>query len=62
MDNTITFSEGEVWKTKRRFMTSFFNFNYINKEFGTIVNIVNRKLAEASNGKDSFEVYILELI
>lgn len=43
-------------------MTSFFNFNYINKEFGTIVNIVNRKLAEAANGKDSFEVYILELL
>ncbi len=43
-------------------MTSFFNFNYVNKQFGTIVNIVNRKLAQAAKEKNSFEIYMLELL
>lgn len=28
-------------------MTNFFNFNYVNREIGTIANIVNRKLKDA---------------
>ena len=51
---SITFTEGEQWKAKRRFMTSFFNFNYINKEYTTVVDIVNRKLNEAAKGRDQF--------
>lgn len=35
-------------------MTSFFNFNYINKEYGTLVDIVNRKLDEAAKGRNEF--------
>lgn len=49
---SITFTEGEEWKAKRRFMTSFFNFNYINKQFGLLADIVNRKLADAAKGRN----------
>ena len=43
----------------RKFMTSFFNFQYINKEYATMVDVVNRKLAEAAKGRDEFEIYVL---
>ena len=43
-------------------MTSFFNFNYINKEYGTLVDIVNRKLDEAAKGGKEFQIYMLELL
>lgn len=46
-------------------MTNFFNFNYVNREIGTIANIVNMKLKDAqtkTGNKGQFQVYMLELL
>ena len=46
--NSITFSHGERWRQKRKFMTSFLNFSYVNQQFDFISNIVIKKIEQQS--------------
>ena len=50
--NSITFSHGERWREKRKFMTSFLNFSYVNQQFEFISNIVEKKIEQCSQGKE----------
>ena len=59
---SITLSEGEKWKTKRRNITTLLNFQYILSQFPNFVEIVQKSMSLFSEGREEFEINIIEML
>ena len=59
---SITFTEGEKWKRKRKSMTTLLNFQYVLSKFPAIHEIIDDSIHEASQGRDEFEVDLRHII
>ena len=52
LGDSLIFSEIEMWKLKRKEISSFFTFNKIKNSHQTILGIVNRNLAKVKSGSE----------
>ena len=52
----IVFTEGEIWKKKRRVLNKVFNFDFIKILTPTIANLCDKAFEELEKGFDKNEV------